>query len=134
MSAPRRKSRPAGNRAASSQQPGGGLDAVSLGQGSLLDAEGRKLADVGANLAVNSVHVAWRVAAEAALERLAASGQTFTAEDVREEVGVLTGRENALGGVIRRAAQAGRIVTVGYRPAARPGAHARVLRVWRGVA
>lgn len=101
-------------------------------QQQLLDDEGRVRADLGANAARNAVHSSWRIAAEATILRLAASGRAFTSEDVRAEVGVMTGRASALGAVIRAAAQAGRIVAVGYQPATRPDAHARVLRVWRG--
>lgn len=117
---------------AKSKQPPGELDHHSVAQGALLDAEGRVRADVGADLARHAVHTSWRLAADGAIADLAASGRRFTAEDVRERVGVMTGRESALSAAFRVAARRGEIVLVGFVEATRPEAHGRALRVWVG--
>lgn len=98
----------------------------------LLEADGRVRADIGAEAARLGVHTSWRVAAEAAITDLAASGGEFDAEDVRERCGAMLGKESALGGCFRAAARTGLIVAVGFREARRPEAHGRILRVWRG--
>ncbi len=92
----------------------------------------RAARDRGAKLAENSVHTGWRLAAEAAIASLAASGRLFTAEDVRDRVGSPPGHHNALGGLFIAAARRREIVAGGYQPSTRTEAHARILRCWRG--
>jgi len=101
-------------------------------QQQLLDDEGQVRADLGANAARNGVHSWWRIAAEATIADLAASGEEFTAEDVRDRVGTMVGRESALAAAFRVASRAGLITAVGWRTARRPEAHQRALRIWRG--
>lgn len=92
--------------------------------------EGRDLADEGGFRAYLAQAVDdWRPKAQAVLDRLAASGATFTADDVTEEVGVPR-QPNAVGGLFR--ANRGALEAVGYTQAGRTQSHARVLRVWRG--
>lgn len=95
--------------------------------------DGAAARDLGADLAANSVHTGWRVAAEAAIDRLAATGRQFTADDVRDRVGGPPGHHNALGGVFIAAARRGQIRPVGYRASDRRQAHRRPIRTWVGV-
>lgn len=100
----------------------------------LFDAAGQARAarDAGAQAAADSVHTSWRLAAEAAIRRLAAGGKTFTADDIDALVGRPPGHANAVGGLIIGAAKRGLIVPAGYQQSRRPAANARVIRVWRG--
>lgn len=98
----------------------------------LLDDDGRARADLGGNLARLAVHTTWRVAADGAIADLAAAGEPFTAEDVRARIGGPPGHTGAVGGAFRAASKQGLIVVCGYRPASRPDAHGRILRVWHG--
>jgi hypothetical protein len=95
---------------------------------------GRRLRDEGAAAAEASLATAWRLAAEAALDRLIASGRHFTAEDVYRLAGEpLGGHRNGTGGLFLRASKAGRIVPVGVAQATRRERRGGILRVWRGV-
>lgn len=100
---------------------------------SLLTDDGRARAELGSKAALYSVHTSYRVAVEGAIADLAASGLEFDVETVRARVGPPPGHANALGGAFQAAARSGVIRCVGYRPATRPDAHRRVLRVWQGV-
>lgn len=102
----------------------------------LLDAldEGRARRDVGARAAENAAHTIWRVAAECAIDELAADGRDFDADDLHDRVGGPPGHRNAVGSLFLTAARDGKIRHVGYRQSRRPDAHARVIRVWRGAA
>jgi hypothetical protein len=95
--------------------------------------DGGAARDLGADRAANSVHTSWRLAAEAAIGRLAATGRVFDAEDVRDRVGGPPGHHNALGGVFIAAARRGQIRPVGYRASGRREAHRRPIREWVGV-
>lgn len=95
--------------------------------------QARQERDRGGNQAVNAVHSHWRVAAEEAIRRLADTGREFTAEDVVDRIGPPPGHHNALGGAFIGASKRGEIHAVGYRQSTRRSAHARVIRVWRGV-
>ncbi len=97
---------------------------------SLFDALASR--DHGAQLAADSVHTSWRLAAEAVIRRLAARGGVFTSDDVCEIVGRPPGHGNAVGGLFIAASRRGEIQPAGYRPSQRPEAHARILRCWRG--
>lgn len=96
-------------------------------------AEARAARDVGAQMAADSAHTSWRLAAEAAIRRLAGAGGLFTADDVHNAVGGPPGHVNAVGGLMIGAAKRGIIVADGYRQSSRPEAHARAVRTWRGV-
>lgn len=78
----------------------------------------------------------WRSDALDAIWELAASGRTFTADDVVAVVGLPDfgpNRNNAVGAVFSSAAKRGWIVSTGvYRKSRRPEAHARVIAVWAG--
>lgn len=124
--------RPGPETEAAGELLAGARDTDTVSQPSLLDAEGRALADLGGDLARRAVHTSWRIACDGAIADLAATGEPFTAEDVRERVGVMTGRESAMGGAFRAAAREGLILAAGWRTASRPEAHQRALRVWRG--
>jgi hypothetical protein len=61
-------------------------------------------------------------------DALAASGQPFTADDVRDRVG------HAMGQLFAKACRTGRIEPAGYAQSHRVEGRARVLRLWRGTA
>lgn len=92
--------------------------------------------DEAAAAAENSLDTRWRLWAQAELDRLIASGEPFTADDLRAVVGDPPDgkHRNGIGGLFLRASKAGRIVMAGYQPSTRREARQRVLRVWRGAA
>lgn len=95
--------------------------------------EGQRRRDRGQQAALLSSSVGWKALAERAIAELAATGQPFTAEDLRERVGrPLGSSDNCMGAVFGTAARAGIIEPIAYTQAKRPEAAGRVLRVWRG--
>jgi hypothetical protein len=94
--------------------------------------EGRRRRDDGMRAALHNTDVRWRSAADQAIRDLAATGLEFTAEHVRERVGVIAAPPQALGAVFNAARRAGIIVPVGYATATRPERHGGLLRTWRG--
>lgn len=74
----------------------------------------------------------WAVRAQAILDELIAKASDFTAEDITSIVGAAPS-PNAIGALFLQASRARRIRVVGWRKAQRVQAHARGLRVWRGV-
>lgn len=93
----------------------------------------RERRDRGHAVATHASDVAWTEAANKAIRDLAASGEPFTAEDLRSIVGPPFGSHNAMGARFMAAAKAGIIRRVGSRQATRPEAAGRWLAVWRGV-
>jgi len=92
---------------------------------------GRELAEAGADLAEAAASPEWKAAANAALDRLIASGSEFTTDDIWAEVGACTGSDpRALGSLIRARSKQKRIVRVGLRESTRPACHARPVTVW----
>lgn len=95
--------------------------------------QGRADRDQGAQQALDGAHSWSRMAAEAVLRELAASGRPFVADDVRERVGSPLGSSvNTMGALFLNAAREGLIVHRGWRQSTRREAHARALRVWIG--
>lgn len=88
----------------------------------------------GATNAELSLHTGWRLWAETALAQLAATGRSFTADDLRAIVGDPPDGEhvNGIGGMFLRASRDGSIEFVGYKTSTRPEARGRPVRVWRG--
>lgn len=96
-------------------------------------AEGRRRRDRGMRDAEAATWTGWRLVAERWLRHLAATGDPFTAEDLRELAGdPLGSSDNSMGALIAAAARRGEIVPVGFVQATRPEAHARVIRQWKG--
>lgn len=84
-----------------------------------------------------AVHRNYGALVRAALDTLTASGQPFTAEDVRHAVTALDPHAaphspNVLPAIISRAATAGRIQAVGMVKATRRSRHGSHNRVWIG--
>lgn len=75
----------------------------------------------------------WKARADAAMERLARSGQPFSSEDLRAEVGDPE-HANAMGAVFHRAARRRLIRRYGFVTYQRPESHAHVGIAWVGVA
>lgn len=97
-------------------------------------AEARARRDSGQQEALHGTHPWWKVAAEREIERLAASGREFTADDLWEAVGspMAGASHQAVGGLFSQACRRGLIESVGFRQSQRASRHASVLRVWRG--
>lgn len=97
-------------------------------------AEARARRDSGRQQAVHGTHPAWKVAAEAELDRLAATGRPFTADDLWEAVGspMASASSNSVGALFSAACKAGRIIPIGFTQTRRASGHARVIRQWRG--
>ena len=76
----------------------------------------------------------WKVAAAAALEQCAATGQEFTADDVRDAIPshITTHEMRALGPVMKAGVRRGLIAAVGYTTKGRAEAHGRPRRLYRG--
>lgn len=75
----------------------------------------------------------WRTDADAALGRLLAAGQPFTADDLVQLAGLPSAginANNAVGAFVNAAARRGLIVKAGYRKSLRAAAHARIVAVW----
>jgi len=92
----------------------------------------RSSRDTGANLAENSLHTSWRVAAERVIRRLASSGREFSSDDLHDALGDPPGHRSSIGSLFLTAAKRGEIVAVGYRQSSRPEANARAIRTWQG--
>lgn len=67
-----------------------------------------------------------------AIETLAATGRTFTSDDLWRLGVPMPANPNALGALFSAARKRGVIECVGYQPSAREGRNASVVRVWRG--
>ena len=76
----------------------------------------------------------WRSCAEQALEVLAASGQTFCADDLRGDLfGLAEPRHGAhWGALLSGASKAGTIEPAGFAISTSPSRRGGVLRLWRG--
>lgn len=88
--------------------------------------------DAGMTVATYATDIAWTRAADRSIAELAATGEPFTAEELRAIVGPPVGSHNAMGTVFLRAARAGIIIRVGSRQANRVEAAGRWLAMWRG--
>jgi hypothetical protein len=75
---------------------------------------------------------AWGEAAAEALEQLVADGLEFTADDLLQLVGQPSS-PGAVGGVFKKAANAGLITCVGVTTSQRISRHGGLQRVWIGV-
>lgn len=73
----------------------------------------------------------WKARTTAAIEEFAASGDEFTALEIRDIVGDPV-HPNAFGARFNAAARAGIIRKVGYRNSSRPTLHAHPIAVWVG--
>jgi len=92
---------------------------------------GEQLREKGVARADRATDPEWRDAADVMIGVLARGGHEFTAEDVRQWVGDPP-NPNAWGGRFLMAMKKGIIRRIGYRPAKRKEAHARVLAVYTG--
>lgn len=93
---------------------------------------GEQLREEGVARADRATDPEWRDAADTMIRVLARNGVEFTAEEVRAWVGDPP-NPNAWGGRFLTAIKQGVIRRIGYRPAKRKEAHARVLAVYTGM-
>lgn len=98
-----------------------------------LDLEaGRAARDDGIARVTTHADEADRDDVEEAIDRLAATGRPFTADDVRELIPPVD-QPNLIGACFRAASTRGEIVKLGYRQSAAPSRHANPNTVWRGI-
>lgn len=78
--------------------------------------------------------ILWREGVDRAIRRLAASGRTFTADDVRAVAGDPPPgfSPNAMGSAFTRASKAGVIRMVGFTTSSRVIGHGNTVRSWVG--
>jgi hypothetical protein len=93
---------------------------------------GRLLRDEGAARANGSMDRWWRSCATAGLLHLAALGQPFTADRLRDLGVPEPTHPNYVGALFIGASKAGVIRPVGFTTSRRPSRHAGVQRVWVG--
>ena len=95
---------------------------------------GETLRDIGLEQAGSGVSavalVLWRMKAEMAIITLSLADATFSAEDLRRQVGDPP-TPNAIGAIFRWAYKKGMIVPDGVTTANRSSRHASLLRLWR---
>jgi len=96
-------------------------------------AEGGRRAEEGMGRAVRASLPEGIAGLDALIARRAATGERFSANDLRGEIpeGV---RPGAVGGRFQAAVKAGLIRGVGYTPSTDPRTHRHPIRVWEGVA
>ncbi len=80
-----------------------------------------------------AANIAWKVAAHAAVQFLAQTQRSFTADDVTQLVIFPTRENRALGAILMRAKREGLIKHVGYCRSQRPGNHGGPRSVWVGI-
>jgi hypothetical protein len=125
---------PAGHRG--SRTSLGGDDLEDTGQLTLDDSirHGRAARDHGVDLADHGAWTPWRDRADAWIAEMAATGVTFTADDMVACLGLpVASSPNAVGARFLKAARAGTIVKIGYRPSTRASRRASVVAVWQGI-
>lgn len=93
---------------------------------------GEELRDAGVSSVNKNTPEEWKAACRLAIARLASTGETFTAEDVRKQIGDPPNHANAMGAQFIGAAKEGIIQKVGYAQPMRPSSHARCIASWRG--
>lgn len=101
----------------------------------MVSKTGAQLRDEAIQQAEEHAKQQWLDACREVLDKFIASGQEFTSEDVREYVssayGYTTHENRAIGGLVKRAAGAGRIVRVRYGQSLNPSRHTGITSVWR---
>lgn len=114
-------------RAAQAQDGKGGraTTARSVSKGEARKQRGMTVVDAVAD-------EAWKTRADSAIATLAAKGEPFTSEDVRELAGDPPGHPNAMGPRFYRASVRKLIVQVGTRKARRASLHSHPLGLWIG--
>lgn len=98
----------------------------------MLSNEGRALRDDGVSRVDANTPDDWKSAVQMQIAKLAATGQPFTAENVRRVVGDPPNHPNAMGAQFISACRANVIEKVGYVNPARPTRHASVIALWIG--
>jgi hypothetical protein len=93
---------------------------------------GEALKEIGTTTADLHADTIWKQLADAAIDRLAATGKPFTADDIRDLGVPDPSSPKAWGARMLSAAKSGRIRRVGYQPSRRPSVHAHPVAVWVG--
>lgn len=88
----------------------------------------------GLQRAIDNTDDQWRSMSMQALRHMAATGRTFSAFELSDELGLVDpDHPNRWGALFRRAHTAGLIEPVGYAQSRRPGRAGGSCRLWRGV-
>jgi len=82
--------------------------------------------------AVRNADPSWVAAAVGLLETFAATGTTFSADDLRDGLPTTTSGTKALGGVFSDAAARGLIEVAGFGPSRSASRRGGAIRLWRG--
>lgn len=93
---------------------------------------GEALKEIGTSSADLAADKVWKHLVDAGIDRLAATGQPFTADDVRDLGIPDPSSPKAWGARFLSAARAGRIRRVGYVPSRRASVHAHPIAQWVG--
>lgn len=93
-----------------------------------------ELRDRGIRRVDNNTDPGWKAQVDQAITMLAASGQPFTADTVRELGMPEPASPQAWGARFMSAARAGHIRRIGYQPSKRASVHAHPVAVWEGAA
>lgn len=93
---------------------------------------GEALKEIGTSTADMHADAIWKQLVDAGIDRLAATGQPFTADDVRD-LGIPDPTSpKAWGARFLAAAKQGRIRRIGYVPSRRASVHAHPIAQWTG--
>jgi len=91
---------------------------------------------IGQKRAVTKMDQEYRNQFEQLIKSLASNGGPFTVEEIIATIGLpaeeRTNKNNAVGGLMFAAAEAGLIERVGYVRARRPRSHGRMIMQWKG--
>jgi len=93
---------------------------------------GAQLRDIGAAKVSKHTPDEWKNTVDGVILSMAASGEEFTAEDVREFAGDPPNHHNAMGARFLSAVKQGIIVRIGFANSRRKRSHAAVIAVYRG--
>lgn len=92
-----------------------------------------ELRDQGIQQAYQKLSLAWEIAFDLMLAEFAKSGEFFTAEHVRQQIGLPPSGPNGLGAAFHMAKRTGRILHQGWQKNTTPSAHSRHVRVYTAV-
>lgn len=95
---------------------------------------GQALRDQGVAQVDANTDPDWKALVDRVIAQLAATGQPFTADDVRAQGVPEPAQPQAWGSRFLAAARAGHIRRIGYQPSRRASVHAHPIAVWQGAA
>jgi hypothetical protein len=91
---------------------------------------GKTLRDEGTVAVLDNESNAWKAEAHSIFEKLISAGNTFTSEDLRNEMTLMPHHPNAWGGFLIAAVKKYDLEVVGLGKSSRPVARAHVMPIW----